>query len=145
MSSFGRDQTCAMLLALASGNTSLEFGEQSTGGSIINLAPELTNVAKQAFYDCGERPTWTERMTYGASGCFPSCNATPPGNSIYTGDGSGTAVFSGRREGLAIYFARLVRPMWKSKLIKPGYVFTISFRYHANFFFKHIRTAFQHT
>lgn len=100
--SFGRDQTCAMLLALASGNTSLEFGEQSIGGTIINLAPELTNVAKQAFYDCGERPMWAERMTYGTS------------------DGSGTAVFSGRREGLAIYFARLVRPMWKSKLIKPG-------------------------
>ncbi|KAH9175438.1 nucleoporin [Lactarius sanguifluus] len=94
--SFGRDQTCAMLLALASGNTSLEFGEQSIGGTIINLAPELTNVAKQAFYDCGERPMWAERMTYGTS------------------DGSGTAVFSGRK-------GRLVRPMWKSKLIKPGY------------------------
>ncbi len=76
MSSFGRDQTCAMLLALASGNTSLEFGEQSISGSIINLAPELTNVAKQAFYDCGERPMWAERMTYGASGCFPGCDAT---------------------------------------------------------------------
>jgi hypothetical protein len=37
--SIGRDQTCAMLLALASGNTSLEFGEQSISGSIINLAP----------------------------------------------------------------------------------------------------------
>ncbi|KAI0257476.1 nucleoporin [Lactifluus subvellereus] len=100
--SFGRDQTCAMLLALASGNTFLEFGEQPTGGSITNLAPELANVAKQAFYDCGERPMWAERMTYG------------------TGDGSGTALFSGRREGLALYFSRLVRPIWKSKLIKPG-------------------------
>ncbi|KAH9044824.1 nucleoporin [Lactarius pseudohatsudake] len=58
--------------------------------------------AEIPFYDCGERPMWAERMTYGTS------------------DGSGTAVFSGRREGLAIYFARLVRPMWKSKLIKPG-------------------------
>ncbi|KAF8507029.1 nucleoporin [Russula emetica] len=99
--SFGRDQTCAMLLALASGSTFLEFGDQSISGSITNLAPELTNVAKQAFYDCGERPMWAERMTYG------------------TGDGSGTALFSGRREGFALYFARLVRPIWKSKLIKP--------------------------
>ena len=80
MSSFGRDQTCAMLLALASGNTSLEFGDHSIGGSIINLAPELTNVAKQAFYDCGERPMWAERMTYGASGCFLGCEATRPLN-----------------------------------------------------------------
>ncbi|KAI0304810.1 nucleoporin [Russula brevipes] len=100
--SFGRDQTCAMLLALASGNTFLESSEQSISGSITNLAPELTNVAKQAFYDCGERPMWAERMTYG------------------TGDGSGTALFSGRREGFALYFARLVRPIWKSKLIKPA-------------------------
>ncbi|KAI0274723.1 nucleoporin [Gloeopeniophorella convolvens] len=100
--SFGRDQTCAMLLALASGNTFLEFGEQVAGGSTINLAPELTNVAKQAFYDCGERPMWAERMTYGTS------------------DGSGTALFSGRREGFALYFARLTRPVWKSKLIKAS-------------------------
>ncbi len=69
-----------MLLALASGNTFLEFGEQSMGGSIINLAPELTNVAKQAFYDCGERPMWAERMTYGASGCCSGCFAGPPRN-----------------------------------------------------------------
>jgi len=68
--SFGRDQTCAMLLALASGNTFLEFGEQSISGTITNLAPELTNVAKQAFYDCGERPMWAERMTYGTGKYF---------------------------------------------------------------------------
>ncbi|KAI9512809.1 nucleoporin [Russula earlei] len=100
--SFGRDQTCAMLLALASGNAFLEFGEQSISGSITSLAPELINVVKQAFYDCGERPMWAERMTYG------------------TGDGSGTALFSGRREGFALYFARLIRPIWKNKLIKPA-------------------------
>jgi nuclear pore complex protein Nup155 len=69
--SFGRDQTCAMLLALASGNTFLEFGEQPISGSVVNLAPELANVAKQAFYDCGERPMWAERMTYGTGECFP--------------------------------------------------------------------------
>ena len=59
-----------MLLALASGNTFLEFGDQSISGSITNLAPELTNVAKQAFYDCGERPMWAERMTYGTGEHF---------------------------------------------------------------------------
>ena len=71
VSSFGRDQTCAMLLALASGNTFLEFREQSISGSITNLAPELSAVAKQAFYDCGERPMWAERMTYGAGTYVP--------------------------------------------------------------------------
>ncbi|KAI0313508.1 nucleoporin [Amylostereum chailletii] len=101
--SFGRDQTCAMLLALASGNTFLDLGEQSTYGTLTTLAPEVANVAKQAFYDCGERPMWAERMTYGTAG-----------------EASGTALFSGRREGLALYFARLIRPIWKSKLTTLG-------------------------
>ena len=42
----------------------------------------------------------------------------------YVGDGSGTATFSGRREGLALYFARLVRPFWKVLITKAGYVFS---------------------
>ena len=60
-----------MLLALASGNTFLEFDDQPISGSITSLAPELSNVAKQAFYDCGERPMWAERMTYGTGEYFP--------------------------------------------------------------------------
>ncbi|KAH7913029.1 nucleoporin [Hygrophoropsis aurantiaca] len=100
--SFGRDQTCAMLLGLASGNTFLDIGEQSSIGTLSTVSPDIANVAKQAFYDFGERPIWAERMTYGTS------------------DSSGSAIFSGRREGLAIYFARLVRPYWKEKMTKPG-------------------------
>ncbi|CAL1695590.1 unnamed protein product [Somion occarium] len=99
--SFGRDQTCAMLLAIASGNTFLDVGEQ-VGLSSSTVSPEVAAVARQAFYDFGERPIWAERMTYGTS------------------EGSGSATFSGRREGLALYFARLVRPIWKAKLVKPG-------------------------
>ncbi|KII93895.1 hypothetical protein PLICRDRAFT_36114 [Plicaturopsis crispa FD-325 SS-3] len=101
--SFGRDQTCAMLLGLASGNTFLDLNDQSGSGTISTVSPDIAAVAKQAFYDFGERPTWTERVTYGSSG-----------------EGQGTATFSGRREGLALYFARLVRPIWKSKLTQPG-------------------------
>ncbi|KAG2150078.1 nucleoporin [Suillus cothurnatus] len=100
--SFGRDQTCAMLLGLASGNTFLDAGESSTSGTLCTISPDIANVAKQAFYDFGERPIWTERVTYGTS------------------DSSGSAIFSGRREGFAMYFARLVRPLWKDKLTKPG-------------------------
>jgi nuclear pore complex protein Nup155 len=113
-----------MLLALASGNTFIEFGEQPNSGSITNLAPELGNVAKQAFYDCGERPMWAERMTYGTGEHFPLIQH--PVQFTRAGDGSGTALFSGRREGFVLYFARLVRPIWKSKLIKPAYVSIIS-------------------
>ncbi|KAJ7706259.1 nucleoporin [Mycena rosella] len=100
--SFGRDQTCAMLLGLASGNTFLDSTDDSTSGTISMVSPDVAAVAKQAFYDFGERPMWTERVTYG------------------TTDSQGTAIFSGRREGLALYLARLVRPLWKSKLTTIG-------------------------
>jgi nuclear pore complex protein Nup155 len=39
---------------------------------------------------------------------------------VVAGSGSGSAIFSGRREGFALYFARLVRPLWKSPLTKPA-------------------------
>ncbi|KAG6332506.1 hypothetical protein ID866_6583 [Astraeus odoratus] len=100
--SFGRDQTCAMLLGLACGNTFLDIGDQSTTGILYTVSPDVANIAKQAFYDFGERPIWAERVTYGTS------------------DTSGNAIFSGRREGFAIYFARLVRPFWKDKVTKSG-------------------------
>lgn len=102
--SFGRDQTCAMLLALACGNTFIDQSDPSPISGVSTLSPEVAKVAKQAFYDCGERPVWTERLAYGTN----------------VGDGTGTALFSGRREGFALYFARLVRPVWKSKLTKLG-------------------------
>ncbi|KZT72803.1 nucleoporin [Daedalea quercina L-15889] len=101
--SFGRDQTCAMLLAIASGNTFLDPSDKSPLGNISTVSPETATIARQAFYDLGERPMWAERVTYGTSA-----------------EGSGTAIFSGRREGLAIYFARLVRPFWKAKLTALG-------------------------
>ncbi|RPD63049.1 nucleoporin [Lentinus tigrinus ALCF2SS1-6] len=100
--SYGRDQTCAMLLAIASGNTFLDPMEQSPVGSMSHVGADLAAVARQAFYDFGERPTWAERVTYGTS------------------EGSGTATFSGRREGLALYFARLVRPFWKVPITKTA-------------------------
>jgi hypothetical protein len=56
-----------MLLALASGNTYLD-GEFSSNGPVIHASSEIAAVAKQAFYDFGERPIWTERVTYGTAG-----------------------------------------------------------------------------
>ncbi|KAJ3937728.1 MAG: nucleoporin [Lentinula lateritia] len=99
--SFGRNQTCAMLLALASGNIFLEGSDPAS--NTINLGnSDLAAVAKQAFYDFGEKPIWSERTVYGKS------------------EHQGTAIFSGRREGLALYFSRLVRPIWKIKLVVAG-------------------------
>lgn len=53
-----------MLLAIASGNTFLDIGEQSVG-TLSTVSADLAAVAKQAFYDFGERPIWAERTTYG--------------------------------------------------------------------------------
>ncbi|KAF8640990.1 hypothetical protein AX17_000635 [Amanita inopinata Kibby_2008] len=99
--SFGRDQTCAMLLGLAAGNLFLDVTENLPTGTMGVINPDLASVAKQAFYDFGDRPLWTERTTYGK-------------------ESQGLAIFSGRREGFALYFARLIRPIWRSKLTKTG-------------------------
>ncbi|KAG9222729.1 hypothetical protein CCMSSC00406_0004643 [Pleurotus cornucopiae] len=98
--SFGRDQTCAMLLGLACGNTFFDMPDSATSPmNITNV--DIATVAKQAFYDFGERPMWAERHVYG-------------------GDAQGSAIYSGRREGFALYFARIVRPIWKVEMTKPG-------------------------
>jgi nuclear pore complex protein Nup155 len=114
-----------MLLGLASGNTFLDIAGQSATGTISTVSADIANVAKQAFYDFGERPMWAERVTYGTSECFSGFwlfTWNVDHTSVLSGDGSGTATFSGRRDGFALYFARLVRPLWKSKLTKPGLV-----------------------
>ena len=71
MNSFGRDQTCALLLGLASGNTFLDGTEGSSPTAIRTVSPEIAAVAKQAFYDFGERPIWAERAMYGTTGMNP--------------------------------------------------------------------------
>lgn len=62
--SFGRDQTCAMLLAIACENTFVDATGQT---SFSPVSPEIASVARQVFYDFGERPIWAERTTYGTS------------------------------------------------------------------------------
>lgn len=57
-----------MLLGLASGSTFLDPSGTSTAGTINTVSPEIAAVAKQAFYDFGERPIWTERVMYGTTG-----------------------------------------------------------------------------
>jgi len=109
-----------MLLGLASGNTFLDITDGSPSGTISMINPDIATVAKQAFYDFGERPMWSERMTYGTSASQLNLVILSAGSYFDAADSQGTAIFSGRREGFVLYFARLVRPLWKSKLTKPG-------------------------
>jgi nuclear pore complex protein Nup155 len=117
-----------MLLALACGNSFLELDDMSMVGTISNLGPQFADVAKQAFYDFGERPHFTERLTHGTGtsivGSSQHLVTLHMELSALTGDGAGTTSFSGRRQGLAYYFARLVRPIWKTKITKLGWVST---------------------
>ena len=89
-----------MLLALASGNTfmSTDRSGYSVFDEVISLSAEISAVAKQMFYDIGDRPIWVDRG--------------------FGGENQGSVLFSGRREGLALYFARLVRPIWRAKVTK---------------------------
>lgn len=63
-----------MLLALASGNTFLA-GVDYSPNTISTISPDLAAVAKQAFYDFGEKPIWSERMVYGKSMPMSSVSA----------------------------------------------------------------------
>jgi nuclear pore complex protein Nup155 len=56
-----------MLLGLACGNTFMDTSDHSMPGTLCTVSPDVVNIAKQAFYDFGERPIWTERVTYGTS------------------------------------------------------------------------------
>lgn len=99
--SFGRNQTCAMLLALASGNKYLaaERDRSSVYDDVVALSPEIAAIAKQMFYELGDRPVWVDRGM---------------------GIDQSSIHYSGRREGLSLYFARLVRPIWRAKVTKTG-------------------------
>jgi nuclear pore complex protein Nup155 len=90
-----------MCLALASApEPSSAMGDSSHLSSAIPgpVSPDAVAGAKRLFYEFGGQPVKVDRG-FGVSGQ------------------SSTQIFySGRREGLAIYFARLLRPVWREKL-----------------------------
>jgi nuclear pore complex protein Nup155 len=108
-----------MLLSIASGNTFLESAGGSAPSDVSTVSPDIVAVAKQAFYDFGERPMWSERITYGTGEQSVDIDHELL-LTLVTADTQGRAVFSGRREGFSLYFSRLVRPFWKCNLTKQG-------------------------
>lgn len=110
--SYGRDQSCAMLLTIAAGNSRLTVEENSSSngnggnrfaGNTRNATSSVTEQAKSLFFEGGGRPISIDR-----------------GGSYGGGQKSGPeeirVLYSGRHEGLAFYFARLVRPIWRNKI-----------------------------
>ncbi|GAA5897035.1 uncharacterized protein JCM6883_006558 [Sporobolomyces salmoneus] len=115
--SYGRDQSCAMLLAIAAGNSQLSLNESASapqvggmsGFQVSNSRNSSTSLADQAkglFFEGGGRPISIDRGGYGTG---------PQGQSS-----DSKIIFSGRHEGLAFYFARIVRPIWKMRITRPA-------------------------
>lgn len=76
----------------------------------------LTHVAKQALWERCGKPVWVERGGFGGAVSPLISGDGRATHSFGTGDPQGSVLFSGKREGFALYFARLVRPIWGSKL-----------------------------
>lgn len=81
----------------------------ATAGSAINALhgsgtdARLSNLASQAFFERGGKPVWIDRGAYG-------------GGVVTGGEPQGQVLYSGRREGFALYMARLLRPIWNEKI-----------------------------
>ena len=111
--SYGRDQSCAMLLAIAAGNSRVSLADAPVGassgfgaGSNRATSSGAAEQAKALFFEGGGRPVSVDRG--GPYGTQPQASA------------DSKVIFSGRHEGLAFYFSRLVRPVWKANVTKPG-------------------------
>ncbi|GAA5918079.1 hypothetical protein JCM8208_001213, partial [Rhodotorula glutinis] len=109
--SYGRDQSCAMLLSIAASNSQLVPsdgpGASATAGpGSRSTTSAVAEQAKALFFEGGGRPVSIDRGGYGG------------GAQSSTADSK--VIFSGRHEGLAFYFARLVRPIWKQKITLVG-------------------------
>ncbi|GAA6013660.1 hypothetical protein JCM10207_004806 [Rhodosporidiobolus poonsookiae] len=105
--SYGRDQSCAMLLTIAAANSQLALAPEiaaATGARSATAA--VAEQAKALFFEGGGRPVSVDRGGYGSTP-----QAAPSDSKI---------IFSGRHEGLAFYFARLIRPTWKAKITLAG-------------------------
>ncbi|GAA5859313.1 hypothetical protein JCM1840_004558 [Sporobolomyces johnsonii] len=95
--SYGRDQSCAMLLTIAAGNSQLLLADS---------ADVSTGMCGFVSTNARTRPVSIDRGGYGSG---------PQGQAS-----DSKIIFSGRHEGLAFYFARLIRPIWKQKITRPS-------------------------
>ncbi|EFP89244.1 uncharacterized protein PGTG_15085 [Puccinia graminis f. sp. tritici CRL 75-36-700-3] len=118
---FGRDQTCAMSLSIAVGeSTTYNHSSESNskyhsllqpslgapGGYHHRWGPETIQQAKKLLVESSGRPEIS----------LSGGNSQGYSNSFGLGDGK-KICFSGKHEGIALYMAWLVRPIWKKKVL----------------------------
>lgn len=126
-----------MLLTIAAGNSRLTSGEPSStftrSSSGLNgfasasrhASTSTVEHAKSLFFEGGGRPVSLDRGSYGCKLslfilqhtnyvlCVPVSAAQKSPLTLDT-----KIIFSGRHEGLAFYFARLIRSIWKQKITR---------------------------
>ncbi|KAH8915057.1 nucleoporin-domain-containing protein [Atractiella rhizophila] len=108
---FGRDQTCAMCLCVAAGIGILSLSKSEDGMTVTGqrqASHEAINSAKRLLYELGGHATSLDRMfTQGSQASISQGSLSSDGK----------VAFSGRHEALAICLARLLRPIWKEKVV----------------------------
>ncbi|KAL7747465.1 hypothetical protein RI367_007221 [Sorochytrium milnesiophthora] len=111
--SYGRDQFCAMALALGCRNPHA-FSIGSDLHRFLATSPSSSDLsisarARRAYFELGGKPMLRE-------GAFGAARATDLAQPLAPAE----IIYSGMHNGLALYLARLVRPFWRRRIIRPS-------------------------
>ncbi|KAK9723027.1 hypothetical protein K7432_002235 [Basidiobolus ranarum] len=109
---YGKAQICAMCLAIICGHpsvteSSLNSPQPSPFGPHVSINQASIIGAKAVFIKYGGKPIFVDRQP------SPSSSSSELGRHIPTSE----PIYSGRHDGLALYIARLVKPIWKKSFI----------------------------
>ncbi|KAI8458959.1 Non-repetitive/WGA-negative nucleoporin C-terminal-domain-containing protein [Phakopsora pachyrhizi] len=122
---FGRDQTCAMSICIAVSQTTLaplsdlknpknlsfsQAASPSWGADAAAQAKKLLHESsgRPEIFSTGTQPSLTIFKFWLPDGAITNTAGIPEGTKV---------LFSGKHEGLALYMAWLLRPIWKEKVI----------------------------
>ncbi|KAI8911837.1 Non-repetitive/WGA-negative nucleoporin C-terminal-domain-containing protein [Gorgonomyces haynaldii] len=94
---FGSDQACAMSLAVA-------CGHQLISQNVYGLQSNVVTLATRLYLEMGGVPTVNDTQQQ---------NGGPLGVPLSTQD----TKYSSKHNGMALYFARLLRPVWKKEIL----------------------------
>ncbi|KAJ3091850.1 hypothetical protein HK102_013147 [Quaeritorhiza haematococci] len=111
--SYGNDQACAMCLAIACGHPATTPQSRYLPEVPGRFNPVIVAGAKKFFFDLGGKPTTRDQTVQ-----QPDLNMMDVGGPLGTPLTTPDFIFSGRHGGLAIYLARLLKPIWKQKVTR---------------------------
>jgi nuclear pore complex protein Nup155 len=95
---YGNDQVCAMSLAISCGHSSISQGP-------FGIASNIASIASKLYFELGGMP------------CVNS-NQTFLGNTIGIPLIKNDLLYSAKHNGLVVYLARILEPLWKKPIFK---------------------------